>query len=404
MARDVYRFLLRMPTHLRERLTDRDRGVGQEPERRDRGEPARAEPRREPWALSPPGSADIRRLEGDWGADTPREEEHVTFSKNSRRATRRRRLVFGAVAAAVVLTTAMVVGALTLNPKSQTGPRRHSPRRAKRSPAMRHKLARTPTFSPGDPRRQESGEGAATAPDWYMHASPATDISLAAINGSRQDWKTLKARGDAARRQRPLDEPRAGQRGLSAQPVPQPHVYVPNEYIAAGRTAHSVIDPNCNAAKCRYWIANAGGGIWRTDNVLAPQPEWEFVSGEFEHNNTAALELDPNDPTSNASTRARASRTPAAAAASPASASTSRRTAATTGRARSARSTSPAAASARSRSSPATRRRSSSRAARRARAASAAPAATASTAARPSRTRRTSASGARPTAARRSSS
>ena len=58
----------------------------------------------------------------------------------------------------------------------------------------------------------------------------------------------------------------------------------------------SVIDPNCGPESCRYWIANAGGGIWRTDNVLAPQPEWEYVSGEFDYNNTAALELDPNNP------------------------------------------------------------------------------------------------------------
>ena len=76
-------------------------------------------------------------------------------------------------------------------------------------------------------------------------------------------------------------------------------MYVPNEYVAAGRTAHSVIDPNCRPGDCRYWIANAGGGVWRTNDPFAAEPKWEYLSGDFQHNNTAALELDPNDSTSN---------------------------------------------------------------------------------------------------------
>src|SRR5262249_30254559 len=75
-------------------------------------------------------------------------------------------------------------------------------------------------------------------------------------------------------------------------------VYVPNEYAAAGRTAHSLIDPDCGqtAGDCRLWIANAGGGIWRTLDALAPQPKWQYLSSSFDSNNTAALALDPNAP------------------------------------------------------------------------------------------------------------
>src|SRR5262245_10536158 len=162
----------------------------------------------------------------------------------------------------------------------------------------RQKLLAVARFSPGPPE-QEAGEGAGDgAYDWDMHAAPAGDISLAAINASKQDWKALKSRAN-------LDDqghwtnlgPNNAVYPLN--PFRNRTVYVPNEYVAAGRTAHSVIDPNCNAASCRHWLANAGGGIWRTDDVLAPQPDWEYVSPEFEHNNTAALELDPNDPTSN---------------------------------------------------------------------------------------------------------
>ena len=117
MAGDVYRFLLRMPTHLRERLTDATAESG-------RSLNAEIVNRLEESLAESPGV--FRRLglriSDAWratGERIPRERRSMS-PKNSRRATRRRRLVFGAVAAAVVLTTALVVGALTLNPKSQT--------------------------------------------------------------------------------------------------------------------------------------------------------------------------------------------------------------------------------------------------------------------------------------------
>jgi hypothetical protein len=170
------------------------------------------------------------------------------------------------------------------------------------SPALQKKLAGSQTFSPSETQLEgdvENGEGSF---DWTMHAYPQQDISLADINESRADWNTLKARGNSAAK--------LGDHGqwtnlgpdnavYPLNPFRNRYVYVPNEYVAAGRTSASVIDPNCNATRCRYWIANAGGGIWRTDDALAAQPTWKFLSADFEHNNTAAVELDPNDPTSN---------------------------------------------------------------------------------------------------------
>jgi Arc-like DNA binding domain len=162
------------------------------------------------------------------------------------------------------------------------------------SPAMKQKFAASARFAPAETQYEqgeavnESGDGAL---DWYMHASPGTDIPLAAISGSRQDWKGHRGRGQGG------DWTALGPDNAvyPLNPHRNRYVYVPNEYVAAGRTAHSVIDPDCKKNKCRYWIANAGGGIWRTDNILSSQPRWEFTSEEFLHNNTAALELDPND-------------------------------------------------------------------------------------------------------------
>jgi hypothetical protein len=192
------------------------------------------------------------------------------------------------LAVALFALALVAVAAVTAVMSSSKGP--------SAAPLARGELAQT--FSPGESAR-EGGEGIDEgAQDWMMRASPATDVPLAVINGSRQDWKTLRGRGDLG------GEGHWTNLGpdnavYPLNPFRNRSVYVPNEYVAAGRTAHSVIDPNCNAAKCRYWLANAGGGIWRTDNVLAPEPQWEYVSGSFDYNNTAALALDPNDPTSN---------------------------------------------------------------------------------------------------------
>src|SRR5438552_3218772 len=57
-------------------------------------------------------------------------------------------------------------------------------------------LAGSQTFSPGE-SAYEGGEAVGEgAQDWFMHASPAANISLAAVTASRQDWRALKARGD----------------------------------------------------------------------------------------------------------------------------------------------------------------------------------------------------------------
>jgi len=223
---------------------------------------------------------------------------------NLRRALRRPLAV--AVFALALLAAAGVGGAVMGGSSGESAARARVPQigpvEREPSPALQRKLARSQTFSPGEPEQENGVEAGDGALDWYMHASPLQDISLSAIAASREDWKALKSRGNSTAKLG--DQGQWSNLGpdnavYPLNPYRNRSVYVPNEYVAAGRTAFSVIDPNCDPASCRYWIANAGGGIWRTDNVLAPQPAWEFVSGEFGHNNTAALELDPNDATSN---------------------------------------------------------------------------------------------------------
>ncbi len=54
-------------------------------------------------------------------------------------------------------------------------------------------------------------------------------------------------------------------------------------------------DNGGGGGNCRLWIANANGGVWRTEQALKRNPNWKYVSEGFEHNSIASLELDPND-------------------------------------------------------------------------------------------------------------
>ena len=303
MARDVYRFLLRMPTHLRERLTDATAESG-------RSLNAEIVNRLEKSLADNPGV--FRRLglriSGVWkapGERITRERRSMTPKyTNPRRTARRRRVVIGVAAVAALATAALAVGALMFDSSSQTAAPAGMLGEAARevpSAALRQKLAPSTRFSPAEPQYEGGEEAGDGALDWQMHAVPGIDIPLAAITGSRSDWNTLKTRGNSAAKLG--DHGRWTNLGpdnavYPLNPFRNRFVYVPNQYVAAGRTAHSVIDPNCGPASCRYWIANAGGGIWRTDNAFAAEPKWEYISSEFQHNNTAALELDPNDASS----------------------------------------------------------------------------------------------------------
>ena len=189
----------------------------------------------------------------------------------------------------------MAGGAWLLNPSTQTAAPVGEAEAFEFSPIQKQKLAAAAKFAPAETQIEGVQETSDGTLDWQMHSTPGIDIPLAAISGSREDWGSLKGRGGDP-------ESRGRWTALGPDNAVYPlnqyrnrYVYVPNEYVAAGRTAHSVIDPDCRPRDCRYWIANAGGGIWMTQDPFASRPRWEYLSEGFGHNNTAALELDPND-------------------------------------------------------------------------------------------------------------
>ncbi|HSS81843.1 MAG TPA: hypothetical protein VLK24_11700 [Gaiellaceae bacterium] len=64
----------------------------------------------------------------------------------------------------------------------------------------------------------------------------------------------------------------------------------------ASRVTTLVADPDCNAHHCRLWAGVSGGGVWRTDNATAPNPEWKQISPEdLDQNSVGTLTLVPGN-------------------------------------------------------------------------------------------------------------
>jgi hypothetical protein len=64
------------------------------------------------------------------------------------------------------------------------------------------------------------------------------------------------------------------------------------DYVASGRVTALAITPTCTAGDCRAWVAAAGGGIWRTDDALASNVSWTYMSGGFATNAIGTLTYD----------------------------------------------------------------------------------------------------------------
>jgi hypothetical protein len=64
----------------------------------------------------------------------------------------------------------------------------------------------------------------------------------------------------------------------------------------ASRITAMVVAPDCSATSCRVWVGASGGGIWRTNNALAPDPLWtQLRPGELDQASVGTLTLDPTD-------------------------------------------------------------------------------------------------------------
>jgi hypothetical protein len=149
------------------------------------------------------------------------------------------------------------------------------------------------------PGHQESGEGPASAADaeFLKRAYPADTIAVAQVDAAKAaadkaEVRTLSADKVKKATWMPLGPDHALYPDTDLRNA---YNYVPNEYIASGRTTSLAISGDCTARRCRLYVTPSGGGLWRTTDALSGRPHWEYLGGSLGINAAGAVAIDKND-------------------------------------------------------------------------------------------------------------
>jgi len=208
---------------------------------------------------------------------------------------------FLSVSAALLAVGAAVPVALTSRPGPPArGPAQREVAENDMPPALARHLERLKAL-PANGGEALDGPSSAAEASFLQRAFPDSDIPLARIAAARAAFKGHKGKGFPKGKGRPGVWVTIGPSDAVYPffPLRTSSLYVPNEYVAAGRTTSLVLAGDCDNGHCRLYAGPAGGGLWRTDNALAGQPHWTYLSTPFEINSVGSIAVDPNDPSGN---------------------------------------------------------------------------------------------------------
>lgn len=150
------------------------------------------------------------------------------------------------------------------------------------------------------------GPGTAEEQAFAIRAYPADSITQAQAQRAQESFASARSRASersfaaadaaAASRWRPYGPSRALYPFTKFRNYSN---YVPNKYVAGGRTTSLTLAPTCKPGNCRLWITPAGGGIWRTEDATVNDPTWKYLGGPLAINSSGTVALDPNDRSGN---------------------------------------------------------------------------------------------------------
>lgn len=200
------------------------------------------------------------------------------------------------VAAAVIVMAAVSVPNLVQIVRSGPGAVTDSDEASKRPPALAAHLERLRQALPGTEGMSEDPTSA-DAERFMNRAYPDTDIPLERILAARAAFMAIQAKGASRDPGAPGKWTLLGPQSARYQATPYRSTYVPGEVSVSGRVTAMAIASTCTPVQCRIYVAAAGGGLWRTDNALAGNPSWTFLTGSIGINAIGSIALDPTDPT-----------------------------------------------------------------------------------------------------------
>src|SRR5215471_13737280 len=147
----------------------------------------------------------------------------------------------------------------------------------------------------GDPdaasQRDTPGESPINAADAYASAErtyPADEIPPTISKAARLTFDAIAKKGDPGNNHWYAYGPK--------QHSVQPGVlsFSGATTATASRVTAMVIAPSCTAGNCRMWVGVSGGGVWRTDDALAADPTWTYLTAGIAQNSVGALTMAGN--------------------------------------------------------------------------------------------------------------
>ena len=245
---ETHRFLLRMPRELRDRLTAAAASTG--------------------WSLN---REIVHRLEQslEEPAATRREKGETVKRFQSRRPL-----------VAIALVVLAAAGLAAFGATQHQGKLSNQPRYLKSDPDARALVGKSHNL--GGPSSAESQQIAALA-------YPSSSLTAAVLTNERSYYQNNIAGRSKFNG--------SGWNLVGPATATQPAVLnvfddQASDFGVSGRVTAIALDPSCNLTSCRVWMAAAGGGIWRSDNALAADPRWTFLSNGFGTNAIGTLIYD----------------------------------------------------------------------------------------------------------------
>jgi hypothetical protein len=251
-----YRFLLRMPADLRDRL----RGAAETEERSLNSEIVH----RLELSLAPP----------------------ETLAKRQGKSMRGRSVRLGRIAlvAALVALAAVIVGMFATSSSRSTAPH---------------------VFTKGDPDSSlrakagipnEGPDATLAAQEEAQRAYPADSVPLEATFTSQATFAALNKHGKGAGSWRSIGPSQAQYPAVLDQ-----FLAGAKPYTASGRVTALAIGGCKKENRCSLYLGAAGGGVWVADRATDRDGDvhWKFKSGSFGSNAIGSLLVDPSDPSGN---------------------------------------------------------------------------------------------------------
>ncbi|MEJ3745433.1 sialidase family protein [Actinomycetes bacterium KLBMP 9797] len=210
---------------------------------------------------------------------------------------RRRQSLAGIAVGLLVVSTAVVVTHLSGTPAAPATVAAGG----EMPGALGRHLENLRQAAPASSILNREGPASAAEAEFLERAYPDTTIAVAEVDGAKRAFRASDTRAvPQGRAKKGTWEPVGPSHAVyPAEPLRDAFNYVPNEYVAGGRTTSITVNDKCKPGDCRAYITPAGGGIWRTDNILAKQVKWSYLAGPLEINSAGAVTIDKNDPRRN---------------------------------------------------------------------------------------------------------